>query len=107
MHSKIVEDFGKYVSIIKVIISPDGLIKIRPDGTRNKKAFKEFKLLNMAIFEAVRCEGFYEQDYAKKLEIVSNSIRPDTSEQCPTIKKLENEEKVHLFESNIHEEENK
>ncbi|XP_019893129.1 uncharacterized protein LOC105261964 isoform X2 [Musca domestica] len=79
MENKIGEDFEKYVDIIKIIISPDGLIKNfckiidisiilshNYDGTQNKKAFKEFKLLNMAIY-AVRCERLTEQDYAKKI----------------------------------------
>lgn len=51
------------VNIIKIIISPGGLtdnfakiidlnmiLAYNYDGTQNKKSFKEFKLLNMAIF---------------------------------------------------------
>ncbi|XP_036341433.1 uncharacterized protein LOC118750809 [Rhagoletis pomonella] len=73
-------EIEKYTQILKIIINPEGIFKnfnrilsdevihqLNYDGVNSKIAFKEYKSLNKALFEATAKEGTTHKDFVKEI----------------------------------------
>ncbi|XP_017482812.1 PREDICTED: uncharacterized protein LOC108371719 isoform X2 [Rhagoletis zephyria] len=73
-------EIEKYTQILKIIINPEGIFKnfnrilsdkvihqLNYDGVNFKMAFKEYKSLNKALFEATAKEGTTHKDFVKEI----------------------------------------